>query len=139
MNQKRLPFLALFLVLFLPFALFGCASGSTPARVAYNSIDGAVSGAQAAMSAFNERYQAGLQTEADRTKALTYYADFQATARLAATLAKDITQQQTALTIASDAAAKLIQLLAQVLPKKAALDVPAPLFWPQFVLVGGVL
>jgi len=110
----------------------GCAS-STPARISYNSIDGAVEGVQAAMRAFNDRYQQGLQSEEDRTKALAYYADFQATARLAIQLAKDISQKESALTVASNAATKLIQLLAQILPKKTAL------FWPgeRFAL-GGV-
>jgi outer membrane protein TolC len=128
--MKRLLALALFLV-----TAWGCAS-STPARIAYNTIDGAVDAAQGAMKAFNERYQVGLQTEEDRTRALAYYAEFQATARLATQLAKDISQKESAITVASNAATKLIQLLAQLLPKKTE---AIPLFWPiSGLALGGV-
>ncbi len=94
----------------------GCKSTATPARKAYTTISDAVSGAQAAMGAFNSQYQLGLATEAQRTKALGYYADFQAVARTAVTLSQDVTQQANALQIASDAANNLLALLAQLLP-----------------------
>ena len=116
MRHERLRFLT---AIILVLAFMGCAS-STPARIAYNTIDGAVDGAQAAMKAFNERYQAGLQTEEDRTRALAAYADFQTTARLARQLATDITQKASAITVASDATAALLDLLAKLLPKKTA-------------------
>ena len=109
----------------------GCASGATPARKAYTTIDDAVTAVQAAMSAFNSRYQSGLQTEADRTKVLGYYADFQTTAALASKLAQDVTQQANALQIASDAAAKILQLIGQLVP-----STPPKTTWfsPPFLL-----
>jgi len=97
-----------------------CSSTATPARKAYTTIDDAVTAAQQAMKGFNDQYQNGLATEAQRTKALAYYADFQATARMAVTLSKDVTQQASALQIASDAAANLLALLAQLLPPAPA-------------------
>ena len=122
MNRRlRLPSaigVAVLLAVTLAYAN-GCKTTATPARKAYTTISDAVSGAQAAMGAFNDRYQSGLQTEADRTKALAYYADFQALARTAVTLSKDVTQQANALQIASDAAGNLLALLAQLLPASA--------------------
>jgi rhamnose utilization protein RhaD (predicted bifunctional aldolase and dehydrogenase) len=122
MNRRlRLPSaigVAVLLAVSLAYAN-GCSSTATPARKAYTTISDAVSAAQQAMLAFNAQYQAGLATEAQRTKALGYYADFQATARTAVTLSKDVTQQANALQIASDAASNLLALLAQLLPASA--------------------
>jgi rhamnose utilization protein RhaD (predicted bifunctional aldolase and dehydrogenase) len=123
MNRRfRLPSalgIAVLLAVSLAYAN-GCKSTATPARKAYTTISDAVSAAQQAMLAFNDRYQSGLATEAQRTKALGYYADFQAVARTAVTLSKDVTQQANALQIASDAASNLLALLAQLLPTAAA-------------------
>jgi rhamnose utilization protein RhaD (predicted bifunctional aldolase and dehydrogenase) len=123
MNRRfRLPSalgIAVLLAVSLAYAN-GCKSTATPARKAYTTISDAVSAAQQAMLTFNDRYQSGLATEAQRTKALGYYADFQAVARTAVTLSKDVTQQANALQIASDAASNLLALLAQLLPTAAA-------------------
>jgi hypothetical protein len=129
MNRRlRLPSaigVAVLLAVTLAYAN-GCKTTATPARKAYTTISDAVSGAQAAMGAFNDRYQAGLATEAQRTKALGYYADFQAVARTAVTLSQDVTQQANALQIASDAANNLLALLAQLLPSSSPVPTAIP-------------
>jgi hypothetical protein len=126
------------LALVLAILIVGCASNATPMRKIYVTISDATAGATAAMGAFNDRYQNGLQTEADRTKVLAYWADFQATAHAAETLAKDITQQASALTIASDAASKLIALIAALVPAKAEIySTPWNPIVPQYQLLRG--
>lgn len=97
-------------------AASGCKT-TTPARISYNTIDGAVEGVQTAMRAFNSRYQTGLQSEAERTKVLAAYDIFQASARLATVAARDVSQHQKAVTVAIDAAADLILLIDVLTPK----------------------
>lgn len=130
MRKKRLPSalgIAVILALCLPF-MFGCASTATPARKVFTTISDATAGATAAMDAFNDRYQAGLQTEADRTKALAYWADFQTAAHVAGLIAKDPARTADPVAVMSDAATRLIQLLAQLLPAKTGL-----LWFPEVV------
>ena len=114
------PGFVLALLVAVAVACMGCATGATPARKAFVSISDADAAVKAAMGAFNDRYQAGLQTEADRTKVLTGYAVYQTTANAAVTLAKDVTQQANALTVATDAANAVLALIAQLIPVKTS-------------------
>lgn len=139
-REHRATFVLAFVgTLALALAL-GCASGSTPMRKGYTTISDATAGAKAAMGAFNDRYQAGLQTEADRTLALQAWATFQAAVHVAETIAKDPNRTADPMAVASDAAAKLITFLAALLPKKTEI----PLRWIfepplRFALLGGAL
>lgn len=90
----------------------GCASGATPARKTYTTISDTVAAGTAAMKVFNERYQAGLQTEADRTKVLAGWASFQSTIHFAEALAKDPNRVSDPVALASDAVAQLLNLIA---------------------------
>jgi hypothetical protein len=102
-------------VLVLLCFLAACASG--PERISYTSINGAVDAVQTALKAWHEGfYQPGLKV--DPTKWNTRrdaigdkYAAFQKSAHLAATLAQDVSQRETAIKTISDAAADLIALI----------------------------
>jgi hypothetical protein len=109
---------SLLVVLFTLAAIVGCA-GMSPQRVAYNTLDDVAVAVNQGMQAFNERYQAGLQTEAQRTQVLAAYATYQKGMAVAISVSKDATQKQNAVTIATDAAAPLLELIAQLTPKKA--------------------
>lgn len=105
-------------VLVLLVVLAACATA--PQRVAYTTIEGAVDAAQTALKAWNEGwYQPGVKVDpvlwnARRDKVAEAYAKFQTSARLATTLAQDISQKDNATKIASDAAADLIALIASL-------------------------
>lgn len=113
MNRQR----SLAVLVLLTF-LVACAS--TPDRIAYTSINGAVDGVQTALKAWNEGFYApGVKVDpalwnARRDKLADGYAKFQASASLAVTLAKDITQKDNALKIANDAAAQVLMLIAEL-------------------------
>lgn len=81
--------------------LIGCASGATPARKTYTAIADVESAVLTAMNVFNARYQAGQQTEADRTKALQLYADWQVVGQTAEAMAQQASTQASALTTAT--------------------------------------
>lgn len=111
----------------------GCASNATPQRKAYTTIDDTVAAAMAGMKAFNERYQAGLQTEEDRTKVLAGWASFQSSIRFAEALAKDPNRASDPVALATDAVAQLLNLIATLKAKPSAL-----LFWGDVVTIGGI-
>ena len=113
----------------------GCATHATTARKGFTTISDATAGATAAMKAFNERYQAGLQTEADRTLALQAWATFQTSARAAEAIAKDPNRTADPVAVASDAAAQLIAFIATLAQKKS--ELPLPFFWPIAGLAWG--
>lgn len=101
--------------LVLTLAIIGCAS--TPDRIAFTSINGAVDGVQTALKVWNETsYAPGVKVDpiawnAKRDRVESAYVKFQASAQLATTLAKDITQRANATKVASDAAAEVIALI----------------------------
>lgn len=105
-------------VLVLLCFLASCASG--PQRIAFSTINGAVDAAQTALKAWNEGfYTPGVKVDPvkwneRRDKLNGAYTKFQTTARLATTLAQDISQRDNAVKIASDAAADLIALIASL-------------------------
>lgn len=105
-------------VLLILYGVHGCTT--SPERIAYTSISAAVDGVQAALKAWNEGfYQPGVKVDpvtwnARRDKVGEAYARFQASANLAVTLARDVTQGQNALKIANDAAAQVIALIAEL-------------------------
>ena len=110
---------------------FGCASGSTPTRKAYTSISDAVAGVDAAMGAFNDRYQAGLQTEADRTKVLAAYAEFQSLVHAAEAIAKDPNRTSDPVALVSDAAINLAALITSLkATPTSSLWLPPIFYWP---------
>jgi hypothetical protein len=96
----------------------GCATGSTPARKAYTTLSDVDAAAKATMGVFNTQYQAGQRTEAQRTQVLAAYAKYQKAALLALTVAQDVTQSASALKIANDAVAPLLDLIASFVPAK---------------------
>ena len=112
MNRQR----SLAVLVVLTF-LVACAS-APPDRIAYTSISAAVDGVQTALKAWNEGYyQPGVKVDpakwnASRDKLNTAYVQFQASAQLAATLAQDITQKDTAQKIINDAAGQVLLLIA---------------------------
>jgi hypothetical protein len=93
------------------------ACASSPARIAYTSINGAVDAVQTALVAWNDvAYAPGVKVDpvtwnARRDQIGAAYAKFQASAKLATTLAQDITQKDNAVKIVSDAAAQIISLI----------------------------
>lgn len=113
MNRQR----SLAVLVLLTF-LVACAS--TPDRIAFTSISGAVDGVQASLKAWNEGfYSPGVKVDpalwnARRDKLASAYSTFQASANLATTLAKDITQADNALKIVNDAAAQVLTLIAEL-------------------------
>jgi hypothetical protein len=97
----------------LACVISACAS-LPPDRIAYNSIEGAVVGTQAAVKAFNELYQAGKYTDADRLKVRAAYEKFQKAAALAAAVAQAATtpeQSHSALAIINAAGDELLALI----------------------------
>lgn len=99
---------------------FLVACASSPQRVGYQSINAAVDAAQTSLKAWNEGfYSPGVKIDpalwnARRDTVKAAYEKFQATARLATTLAQDIAQKDNAVKIAADAAAELIALIASL-------------------------
>jgi hypothetical protein len=99
---------------------FLAACASTPDRIAFTSISGAVDGVQSALKAWNEGFYApGVKVDPTlwngrRDKLADGYKKFQASASLAVTLAKDVTQGDNALKIVNDAAAQVIALIAEL-------------------------
>lgn len=107
MNRSKRIVAPLVLVL----ALVACAS-APPDRIVYNTLDGAVTGVQTAMRAFNDLYQAGKASEADRQKVLDGYAKFQQVALTAAKIAPEATAPNANATqVALDAASQLVTLI----------------------------
>lgn len=120
--RKRLPSalgIAVILALCLPFML-SCATNATPKRAAYTTISDVDAGVKAAMGAFNDRYQAGLQTEGQRTQVLAAYVIYQKAAHVAVSVGQDLGQPANGLQIANDAAGPLLNLIASFLPSKGA-------------------
>ena len=72
-SKRTIPLLVVVLL------ISACAS-TPPDRIAYNSIDAAVSSVQLGMRAFNGLYQEGKATEEQRTQVLEAYKKFQAVA-----------------------------------------------------------
>lgn len=87
---------ACFVGLLTALVLVSCASGATPKRAAYVTIDDATTAVQAGMTAFNEVYQAKVivpplgrpLNNDDRDKALAIYAKYQKAAELATLILK---------------------------------------------------
>ena len=104
----------------------GCATGATPARKGYTTISDVTAAATAVMKAFNERYQAGLQTEADRTKVLAGWAEFQSLMHAAEAVAKDPNRTADPLALANDAIANLVFLINSL---KTNAEMPPPTLW----------
>lgn len=94
MNPRPNMYRAVALVAVLAI-LSGCGS-MPPDRIAYNSIDAAVTGVQQGMKAFNEVYQKGGATDADRDKVLAAYAKFQVVAKAAVDLTRNLPPGQDA-------------------------------------------
>lgn len=96
--------------------LLSAACASTPPdRIAYTSIDSAVTAVQLGMRGFNDLYQAGKFTKEDRAKVLDAYVKFQSVATAAATLAEKATnetEKATALDLISTAAAEVLRVVA---------------------------
>lgn len=100
--------------LLVALALTVACAGTAPDRVAFNTIDDAVTGVHAGMRAFSDVYMAGKATEADRQKVLDAYVKFQAAARTATKLSKealDPEHRASALKIATDAAFEILKLI----------------------------
>jgi hypothetical protein len=112
------------IVLALLVVLVGCATTATPQRKAYATISDAVAGATAAMGVFNDRYQQGLQTEADRTKVLAGWKEFQSLVHAAEAIAKDPNRTSDPVALVSDGVANLVALIASLKTPSAALWVP---------------
>jgi hypothetical protein len=96
------------------FFLLLTACGKPPARMAYDSIDGATVAVQGALRAFNVLYQNGQATEADRTTAKAIYTTFQAVALGATYTAEMATtkeEAQAAVKRTSDAAVEAVTSL----------------------------
>lgn len=102
-SKRLIPLLA---VLFL---LEGCAS--SPEKIAYTSLDAAVTAAQAGMRSFNDIYQAGKATEAQRQQVLAAYAKFQAAVSVAIDIAR-LSTSTIDMKLVNEAAADLITLIA---------------------------
>jgi len=108
----------LFLVAVLA-VLTGACAGTSPDRVAYQTIDGAVSAVQTSLSAFNDLYQVGVKTDPvtwndRRTKAKDAYEKFQATALAAAKLSQQVLDPQHRASIVemvSTAAAEALRII----------------------------
>ena len=127
--MKRLGslFLALLIVGLSLGGAIGCASGATPARKGYTTISDVTAAATAAMKVFNDRYQNGLQTEADRTKVLAGWAEFQSLMHAAEAVAKDPNRTADPLALANDAVTNLVLLINSV-STKSEMKSP-PMFW----------
>ena len=105
-------------VLVLAVLTSACA-GTSPDRVAYNSIDGAVNAVQTSLAAFNDLYQVGVKTDPvtwndRRTKAKDAYEKFQATALAAAKLSQQVLDPQHRASIVemvSTAAAEALRII----------------------------
>ncbi len=102
--------------------LVACATSAPPDRIAYVTIDDAVSAVQTGMRAFNELYQQGKATESDREKVLVAYKQFQAIARTATDLAMSVSPmtRPSVYEIVSRAALDMFYTLEQfgIVPKK---------------------
>ena len=99
-------------VLSLVIGLAAC--GKPPARMAYDSIDGATVAVQGALRAFNILYQNGQATEADRATAKRIYLVYQDVAVAATYIAETVTtkeEAQAAIKKVSDAATKAVSEL----------------------------
>jgi len=97
-------------VLVILNAAAGCKS--TADRIAYNTLDGAVSAVQAGMTGFNAYYQAGKATEEQRLQVLAAYKKFQASVNVAIDVAKLSTTGQIDMRAVSEAAGDLLALIA---------------------------
>src|SRR5512135_604437 len=103
-------------VLVLLTFLVACAS-APPDRIAYTSISAAVDGVQAALKAWNEGYYVpGVKVDpvkwnASRDKLNAAYAQFQASAQLATTIAQDVANKDAAQKIINDAASQIVTLI----------------------------
>ena len=107
-TQRKLAF-----TIVLALALVACAS-MPPDRIAYNSIDGAKAGVVAAIKAWNELYQQGRYTDADRAKVEAAYNKFGASVAVAVHIAKTATteeQKTNALAYINAAASDFMRLL----------------------------
>lgn len=126
MNQIRVPALTrcfpsghgvllarAVLALFLVSVMTACAS-MPPDRIAYNSIDGAKAGVNAALRAWNDLYQQGRYTDADRDKVKAAYEKFEASVAVSVDIAKvatDEDQKRNAMAYVNAAASDLMALL----------------------------
>ncbi|MBK8138463.1 MAG: hypothetical protein IPK52_22065 [Chloroflexi bacterium] len=110
--------------------LYGCAS-TPPDRRAYATIDSATEAVQTSMRVFNDLYQQGKFTAADRTKVIKAYEDFRAVALAAANVAPTLTDEHKSATDkVSAAAVELIRLVEHFTkPKTGAFYRPEVLAW----------
>jgi len=110
------PWVGAILVLAL---LSAACAGTSPDRIAYNTIDAAVTAVDTALTAFNDFYKEGVKTDratwdARREKAKDAYLKFQVSARSATKLAQeatDPTHQTSAVKLASDAAVEALSII----------------------------
>lgn len=101
-------------ILLAVFFLLASACHKSPARLAYDSIDGATTAVQASLKAFNILYQQGIADEADRTKARAAYETFQKVAVAASYVAEAATtpdERAAAIRKTSEAAVAAISTL----------------------------
>lgn len=108
---RRTAYVAVLLV-----ALTACAS-VPPDRIAYNSIEGATLGVQAAVKAFGDLYAQGKYTDTDRAKVEAAYKKYQAAALVAVDIARTATDQQqktNALAYINAAATDLMRMLREL-------------------------
>lgn len=112
----------------------GCAS--TPAdRVAYATIDSATEAVQTSMRVFNDLYQQGKFTKADRTKVIKAYEDFRVVALAAANVSPTLTaEHKSATEKVSAAAVELLRLVEHFTKPKSARASPPVLTFRTEVL-----
>ena len=101
------------IVAVLAILLLVNACASTPRdRVVYNSISAAAEGVNTAMRTFNDLYQAGKATDAQRDQVLAAYAKYQAVALVAVKVAPGATAPDAnLLAVALDSAASVVELI----------------------------
>lgn len=105
-------------ILLILIVTTACATSAQ--RIAYTTIDSAVTAVQTSLKAWNEGfYTPGVKVDpalwnARRDALAGAYGKFQITARLATTLATDLSQKDNGIKIASDAAADFIALVASL-------------------------
>ena len=100
-------------VLLLCLAISACAT-MPPDRIAYNTIDGAKAGVEAAVKAWGDLYQQGKYTNADREKVKVAYQRFEAAVAVTVDIAKTATneeQKRNAMAYVNAAASDLMALL----------------------------
>ena len=106
--KRSLSPLALVVILALLSA--GCASTATPARKSFTTMSDAAEAVKTGMQIFNQRYQAGLESETHREQVLATYAIYQKAA-LQAVADMKAGRSVDALKLINEAALPLLNLL----------------------------